>query len=125
MKISALCLLLSGLLLSACGGGGGGDSASDDPMADSDGNGISDAIDVDRDGDGLIEVGTLEQLDVMRNDPGGTGQRPYYAREDGIAARGEGCPGGVCSGFELVADLDFDTNGNGVADIGDQYYDYC
>ena len=34
-----------------------------------------------------------------------------------------GCPDGVCAGYELVADLDFDTNGNGRADAGDEYWD--
>ena len=33
-----------------------------------------------------------------------------------------GCPSDGCHGYELAADLDFDTNGNGRADAGDDYW---
>ena len=33
-----------------------------------------------------------------------------------------GCPTTGCVGYELSANLDFDTNGNGVADAGDAYW---
>ena len=33
-----------------------------------------------------------------------------------------GCPADGCAGYELVVDLDFDTNGNGRADAGDTYW---
>ncbi|WP_225667704.1 hypothetical protein, partial [Thalassolituus oleivorans] len=33
-----------------------------------------------------------------------------------------GCPATGCNGYELVNDLDFDTNGNGVADAGDEFW---
>ena len=33
-----------------------------------------------------------------------------------------GCPDSGCSGYELIPDLDFDTNGNGRADAGDAYW---
>ena len=35
---------------------------------------------------------------------------------------GMGCPDSECSGYELISDLDFDTNGNGRADAGDDYW---
>ena len=38
------------------------------------------------------------------------------------AAEGMGCPESGCIGYELTADLDFDTNGNGEADAGDAYW---
>jgi hypothetical protein len=34
----------------------------------------------------------------------------------------KGCPVAGCNGYELVADLDFDTNGNGIADDGDEFW---
>lgn len=70
------------------------------------------SIDVDVDNDGLIEIATLEQLDLMRNDLAGTSL-------DGDST---GCPLTGCHGYELVADLDFDTNGNGMADAGDAFW---
>ena len=36
---------------------------------------------------------------------------------------GMGCPDNTgCTGYELVANLDFDTNGSGAADAGDAYW---
>ena len=84
-------------------------------------------IDYDGDGDGLIEVRTLAQLNAIRWDYNGDGQS---APDDSVEYRSAfpqarddmGCPDGGCSGYELVADLDFDTNGNGQADAGDVYW---
>ena len=70
------------------------------------------SIDVDIDNDGLIEIATLEQLDLIRSDLAG-------ASLDGDST---GCPATGCHGYELTADLDFDTNRNGVADAGDTYW---
>ena len=85
--------------------------------------------DYDVDDDGLIAVATLAQLDAIRYDLNGDGMvdvasdwRSYYA--DTAFAEGAidmGCPSG-CMGYELADDLDFDTNGNGVADAGDDYW---
>ncbi|MYA07023.1 MAG: PKD domain-containing protein [Holophagales bacterium] len=84
------------------------------------------AIDYDADDDGLIEIRTLGQLNVMRADPFGTGD-PGFAEIPYAAAfpdrrQGMGCAAGLCSGYELVADLDFDTNGSGGPDAGDAYW---
>ena len=83
--------------------------------------------DYDADDDGLIEVANLAQLDAMRYDRGGSGS-PYdqnlasYFGAFPNAAAGMGCPEEGCTGYELVADLDFDTNGNGQADVGDRHW---
>ena len=83
--------------------------------------------DYDADDDGLIEVASLAQLDAMRYDPDGEGSPSdadlaSYFGEFPNAVAGMGCLDGGCTGYELVADLDFDTNGNGRADSGDAYW---
>ncbi len=84
--------------------------------------------DYDKDNDGLIEIGTLAQLDAIRYDLNGDGLvdgatwRPYYA--DGAFPMGAlemGCPDG-CVGYEMSMDLDFDTDRSGAADSGDTYW---
>ena len=99
--------------------------------------------DYDSDDDGMIEISTLAQLDAMRYDLNGNGK----ADDDANRSRYEsafpygrpapepmGCPVTTsfinngknitirCTGYELVANLDFDTNGNGRADAGDAYW---
>ena len=82
--------------------------------------------DYDVDNDNLIEVSTLAQLDAMRYDLNGDGWvdgttwRPYFTAFDQGAA-GMGCPDG-CVGYELAADLDFDTDADGDVDEGDDYW---
>ena len=82
------------------------------------------AGDYDADNDGLIEVSNLTQLNAIRWDLDGDGE----SRESGYsqafpgAVAGMGCPDEGCSGYELVSDLNFDTNGNGQADAGDAYW---
>ena len=82
------------------------------------------AGDYDRDGDGLIEISTLAQLDAIRHDLNGNGDAtdaPYAAAFPDRNAPPEGrmgCRGGSCSGYELVADLDFDTDGDGATYTG-------
>ena len=82
--------------------------------------------DYDTDNDGLIDVADLAQLDAMRYDLNGDGavdgtDWSTHAAAFPQAALGMGCPD-VCSGFELTGNLDFDTNGNGMADAGDSYW---
>ena len=78
----------------------------------------------DRDGDGLIEVDNLTQLDAMRWDTDGDGMSDNadYAAAFSDAGTGTLCSVASCSGYELTANLDFDTNGNGEADEGDVYW---
>ncbi|MCY4555223.1 MAG: cadherin-like beta sandwich domain-containing protein, partial [Chloroflexi bacterium] len=83
--------------------------------------------DYDRDNDGLIEICSLDQLNAIRFDNKGNG-RPerglayeYSLAFPGVLTHGPGCADG-CRGYELVVDLDFDTNGDGKADAGDQFW---
>ncbi len=90
--------------------------------------------DYDTDDDGLIEITTLAQLDAIRHDLDGDGFSLVAAHGAAFPNRNNnigflmGCPSGACRGYELMADLDFDTNGNGrthingTGDNGDTYY---
>ena len=53
----------------------------------------------------------------------GAGANLYAAAFPGWVDR-MACGGLGCIGYELFADLDFDTNGNGVADAGDTYWNH-
>ena len=87
--------------------------------------------DYDADNDGLIEIDSLAKLNAIRWDLNGSGasSNPGYAAAFAGAATGEhmGCPDsdadadGDCAGYELTADLDFDTNGDGAVDASDAY----
>ena len=87
----------------------------------------SSAIDYDTDDDGLIEITTLAHLDAVRYDEGGNGgagglQFPYEVLFPTVDDR-QACGGLTgCVGYELKADLDFDTNGNGRPDKGDAHW---
>ena len=61
---------------------------------------------VDTDGDGLIEIFFIEQLNAIRYQPDGSA---YRASAD-ATPNNNGCPGSptTCLGYELMADLDFD-----------------
>ena len=83
--------------------------------------------DYDADNDGLIDVANLAQLDAVRYDLNGDGLvdgatwMPYYDAFP-MGALGMGCPSDGCTGYELTANLDFDTNSSGDADAGDTYW---
>ena len=92
--------------------------------------------DYDLDDDGLAEIYNLDQLNALRWDIDGTG-----AHNSGTSAANQkkyktaffnadeslGCPDtadadsdpGPCAGYELMNDLDFDTDGSGVVDSSD------
>ena len=77
------------------------------------------------DDDGLIEVANLAQLHAIRwdLDGDGTATDPGYAQAFPDAMPGMGCPATGCVGYELTADLDFDTNGDRAVDVaGDAYW---
>ena len=80
--------------------------------SDTDSDGVGDEADVDDDGDGLIEIGSLPFIDMIRNDLAG----------NSLDGDSTGCPSSSCSGYELTDDLNFDTNGNGEIDEGDAYW---
>ena len=68
----------------------------------------------DSDGDGLIGIGTLAQLHAIRWDLDGNGavadsDTMKYNAAFPNATSGMGCPS-RCTGYELMADLDFDEN---------------
>ena len=69
-------------------------------------------------------MSSLAQLAAIRADLNGDGvsPAPAYAAAFPGAMPGMGCPDAGCTGYELVADLDFDTNGNGEADADDAYW---
>ena len=92
--------------------------------------------DYDADDDNLIEVRSVVQLDAIRHDLDGDGivakqgklrHMPYADRLASYAAAypqpvpGMGCPAG-CLGYELAADLDFDTDRDGHASPGDAFW---
>ena len=99
-------------------------------------------VDYDTDGDNLIEIRTLAQLDAMRYDAGGGSEdsgsngdgdvlaanQDDYAAAFPLALPNMGCDPG-CTGYELMAHLDFDTDGDGsthtagTADADDAYAD--
>ena len=82
--------------------------------------------DYDADDDGLIEIDNLTRLDAVRHDLDGSG---VVAVDDDdaytLAFPGRrldmGCPNG-CNGYELTADLNFDTSGDGAADAADTFW---
>ena len=67
---------------------------------------------VDNDGDGLIEINNIDQLNNIRYNLFGTS----YKAEDNSVGNASGCPDNKCNGYELMASLDFnheaDYNGN-------------
>ncbi|NQZ78385.1 MAG: BACON domain-containing protein, partial [Ekhidna sp.] len=65
---------------------------------DTDGDGVPDEIDADVDGDGLMEIYTINDLNEVRNDLDASG--------DGK----QGAPAGGFTGYELMNDLDFDSD---------------
>ena len=83
-------------------------------------------VDYDSNDDGLIEISNLAQLNAIRWDLNGDGavaaaDQANYTAAFPNAATGMGCPDGSdadanpdpCLGYELKADLTFDTNGDG------------
>ena len=88
----------------------------------------SSAVDYDTDDDGLIEITTLARLDAIRHDLDGDGVPTTdgatdYATAFSTVSERQACGGLTgCVGYELDADLDFDTNRNGRADAGDTYW---
>ena len=68
-----------------------------------DNDGVSHAMDIDKDGDGLIEICDLEGLNEMRHQLDGTG----YTTTPNATVITTGCPSAGCTGYELARSLDF------------------
>ena len=83
-------------------------------------------VDYDVDNDNLIDVANLAQLDATRWDLDGNGavaagDQANYDLAFPDAAAGMDCEA-TCAGYELTADLDFDTNSDDTVDAGDDYW---
>ena len=85
----------------------------------------------DTDDDGLLEIMTLAQLNAIRHDldgdgrPTSAGADAYRRAFDDMATTDTRLACGLssgCKGYELDADLDFDTNGDGRIDADDAYW---
>ncbi|MCY3738611.1 MAG: cadherin-like beta sandwich domain-containing protein [Gemmatimonadaceae bacterium] len=91
-------------------------------------SGAASPVSYDSDGDGLIEISSLTQLNAIRWDLDGDGaadnstNASSYAAAFPDAAAGMGCPTTSCTGYELNADLDFDTSGDGAVNSADEYW---
>ena len=97
--------------------------------------------DYDIDNDGLIEIRTIAQLNAVRHDLDGDGKQgsvsatnwATYTTAFFNAASDMGCKltdhdsdsstpqQATCTGYELMMDLDFDTNGDGEVNSSDTY----
>ena len=92
--------------------------------------------DYDTDDNGLIEITTLAQLMAMDSDPDGNGipQQLSWWGGDEVATYNDvfpgrktstpgvnGCPAAGCTGYELMNDLDFDTNDDGQVNNDDDF----
>ena len=66
-------------------------------------------VEVDSDGNGLIDITSLTQLHNMRYNLEGTS----YKTANDDAGSAIGCPNEVCRGYELKENLDFDQDGDG------------
>jgi len=119
----SICQSASGLTLDHYPDDTDNDGISNIEDTDDNNDGI---LDIDADSDGLIEIESWAELDAIRFSMEGVGQRfNIYDELDS-----SGCPTRVingiatlgCNGYELINDLDFDTNGNGVLDADDSYW---
>ena len=82
-------------------------------QADRDDDSFGDACDIDNDADGLIEISSLAALNNIRNNLAGTGY--HNGNIEVSASCGDGVVVTECRGYELTRDLDFDENGDGIA----------
>ncbi|MCD8523118.1 MAG: hypothetical protein LRY66_03050 [Saccharospirillaceae bacterium] len=74
----------------------------------------------DSDGNGLIEIEDLQDLNEIRNNP--SAERPTEIQGTHLYGANGGCPASGCKGYELTRNLNFDTNSNGRFDEGDQFW---
>ena len=93
--------------------------------------GAQTTTDYDTDGDGLIEISNLDQLNAIRWDLNGNGNpdlanyidsyNAAFPNRDNTADGLMGCHQAACTGYELMANLDFDTDGDNDVDADDDY----
>ena len=98
------------------------------PLVDQEVTNVTEERVYDTDGDGLIEITTLAQLDAVRHDLAGDGVPTAAGATTYRAAFPNAFPETdsqlrcvvQCRGYELIADLDFfDINGDGQVDTND------
>ena len=105
--LAIIAILAGGMMFADSGGGINSSEAS------------SHWTDYDTDGDNLIEIKTLAQLNAIRHDLNGDGIANHadytsaFPNRKAIAPNPMGCASTNCAGYELAADLDFDENGDG------------
>ncbi|WP_369983124.1 hypothetical protein [Thalassolituus sp.] len=83
-------------------------------------------LDADSDSDGLIEIRTVEELNAIRFALDGAGRRINSIGELDTS----GCPAAVfqgrmsnrCHGYELVSDINFDTNNDDIINSEDRFW---
>ena len=84
----------------------------------------STTADYDSDDDGFIDIRSLTQLNAVRHDLDGNGDATHadyiaaFPNRDATTAGRMGCPSGTCTGYELMANLDFDPHREG-ADVSE------
>ncbi|WP_338036807.1 GLUG motif-containing protein, partial [Microbulbifer mangrovi] len=106
------CQSISGLTLDSFPNDTDNDGITNDIDDDDNNDGV---VDADANSNGLIDVASWAELDAIRHSLDGVGQK--LTAESGLDKTG--CPQIIvdgllherCQGYELVADLDFDTNG--------------
>ena len=91
-------------------------------------------MDYDNDNDGYIDVANLAQLNAIRHDPDGNGDPTSggataygtaFPNRVTTASGRMGCPAtGGCTGYELTASLDFDSDSDGDVDANDHSGNY-
>ena len=82
------------------------------------------------DNDGYIDVSTHQQLNAIRHDLNGNGDATHadyvaaFPNRVTTSSGRMGCPSGTCTGYELMNDIDLDTDGDGNigTDSGDAYH---
>ncbi len=84
--------------------------------------------DYDSDNDGYIDVANHAQLNAIRHDLDGNGDATHadyvaaFPNRVTTSSGRMGCPSGACTGYELTANIDLDTDGDGSADSDDTYW---
>ena len=81
-------------------------------VADDDNDGHTNYVDVDDDGDGLIEIATAAELDAVRHALNGRGRKLLAGGPLDTTGCGRNV-GDTCSGYELVANISLATYSDG------------
>ena len=123
--LAAACVIAALLALALAGGNGHGNGPGTAAAQTHSGWGTAN-WDYDNDGDNLIDIWNLAQLNAVRWDLDGQGDKDSestanwtkYQAAFPNAASGMGCAA-TCTGYELRASLDFDTDGDGKTHTGD------